>query len=160
MSIMSGFSGIRLQDISMKHTHWNEKVVEPCTYVFDGDHVLVPYGKGTAALKVVVACAAGHHARVMGKNYDRWVNITDLARMQAAKVIFDESAYGKIMKDEWRWSFCLAKDMSHITVTDSKEPILVAVTKSQYKGWSNQKILAKKRSFLQLWWAKLRRLLR
>ena len=81
MSIMSGFSGIRLQDIGMKHTHWNEKIMEPCTYVFDGDHVFVP-SKGTSARKVVVVCASGHHARVVGKNYDRWVNITDLARMK------------------------------------------------------------------------------
>jgi len=42
-------------------------------------------------------------------------------------------------------------DTSLITVTDNTEPVLVAVTRKQYKSWSKREIIAVKRSKIGLW---------
>ena len=66
------------------------------------------------------------------------------------------------MKGEWRWSFTSPHrgkskrssneedEGSLITVTDSRDPVLVAVTKKQYKSWSKQEVTVVKRPALQL----------
>jgi hypothetical protein len=78
------------------------------------------------------------------------------------KVILDESKYGSGLRGAWRWSFHeknwrkskkdTEKDESSlITVTEDKEPILIAVTKKQYKLFSKKEIFAVKRPKLDLW---------
>ena len=63
--------------------HHNESIVEMCTYVSKGDEVVAPY-KGTTGIKCKVVVAAGCHARVVNinRNFDKWFNIQDLARMK------------------------------------------------------------------------------
>lgn len=85
-----------------------------------------------------------------------------------SKVILDESKFGDRLYGPWRWSFhekirhkekkAVSNETdlddgnsSLITVTDNKEPILIAVTKSQYKSWSKQDIIVRKRPELELW---------
>lgn len=89
--------------------------------------------------------------------------------MKKAKVVLDESKYGSGLKGEWRWSFVsnsFSKSKANndedegslITVTDNREPVLVAVTKKQYKSWSKQDIFVVKRPFLNLLLARFKRL--
>ena len=86
-----------------------------------------------------------------------------------AKIILDESRYGRGLRNAWRWSFH-EKDWrkkksddidedegSLITVTDEEEPILYAVTKKQYKSWSKREIFADKRPRLELWREQVKR---
>jgi hypothetical protein len=78
-----------------------------------------------------------------------------------AKIVLDESQYGKGLHGAWRWSFFATKNRSKdkdeddggsfITVTSNKEPILTAVTKSQYKSWNKQGMIAIKRPIRSLW---------
>ena len=78
--------------------------------------------------------------------------------MVKAKIILDESKYANGLNDEWRWYFCFSDaSLDFITVTDSKDPVLIAVTKNQFKAWDNQLIIAIKRSLLSLYWAKILR---
>jgi len=84
------------------------------------------------------------------------------------KIVLDESKFGVGLPGVWRWSFHeknwrkerAAKpndrdldedDSSLVTVTNNKEPILIAVTKKQYKSWSKRDIHATKRPRLKLW---------
>ena len=76
----------------------------------------------------------------------------------STKIILDESKYGVGLNSAWRWAFYNIKSnnedkftKSHITVTNNKKPILIAVTKDQYKSWNGQKIIAEKRSIVSFW---------
>ena len=65
-------------------TNWNEGVVVPCTYVFDGEEVIAVID-GVGQL-VTVEVAAGHHARVVTKTGNRhWRNVADLSRLKTTK---------------------------------------------------------------------------
>ena len=68
-------------------------------------------------------------------------------KQQPAEVVLDESKYGYGLLGEWKWAFFGERDDegSLITVTESNEPVLTAVTTKQYKAWSKQKIVAIKR---------------
>lgn len=84
-----------------------------------------------------------------------------------AKVVLDESQFGrglimyyrcKHLPVLWKWSFYNVDrngDLQHITVGDKEDPILIAVTKEQYKNWSRGKVFAKKRKWY--WWLSLKR---
>jgi hypothetical protein len=81
-----------------------------------------------------------------------------------AKIVLDESRYGRGLRGAWRWGFYEKNwrkskkkkcdndenEGSLVTVTDSTEPILYAVTKKQYKSWSKREIIVSKRSRLRL----------
>lgn len=74
------FSGIRLEDIGDRQTNWNTRKVKRCEHVFDGEKVVVHLGKGKT-VRATVACAAGHHCRVITENgLDTWVHVHDCAR--------------------------------------------------------------------------------
>lgn len=77
-----------------------------------------------------------------------------------AQIILDESKYGKGLFGVWRWAFesphyqkksidADKEDGSLITVTDNEKPILIAVTKKQFKSWNKQKIFAVRRPLLE-----------
>ena len=70
-------------------------------------------------------------------------------KMQIAKIVLDESKYGNTTNEEWRWSFKSSDSGKLITTRYISE--LIAVSPSQFKTWSNQKIIVEKRPKINLW---------
>ena len=78
--------------------------------------------------------------------------------MIKAKVILDETKYSLGLHKTWRWSFyATEKEGSFITVGANKEPILTAVDKDQFKAWTNQDIIAIKRSMISFLFSAIKR---
>ena len=76
-----------LEALGAHGTAWKMECVEPCSYVSEGDRVLVNFGDGfnPKVYRGIVVCAAGHHARVKAGNVERWVNVADCARPRSTE---------------------------------------------------------------------------
>ena len=80
------------------------------------------------------------------------------SRPVPAEVVLDESKFGKRFGGEWNWSFRVKNKRGEyelITVGSSEEPVLVAVTETQYKNWKNREIFAFQRPLVQYYTRKI-----